>query len=185
MTDDQFIFTETNIKNINVNYDQNHLDLGELVKLSNDIWNDVKCHHLFNIEEKESEMLRIYFTKYKDFAYGFPIVLKWMICLQQYSQNAFRKYLYKYKEAKITDRTEFVKIQAEYLVFLFKENKHYKIDDINQYRNFVIKQLLEEENLQKQIEQEFTKEINIENEKEDKNKRLEIYEYFKNIHVQT
>jgi hypothetical protein len=170
--EDQYVYTESRVQE-----SYQHLSVDDLIKLANDIWKDIKSHPKFNDDSASDELTNEFFTKYKDFSYSFPIVIRWMIQLRVYSSKSFKKYLLKYKESNITSRKDFAILQSEYLVFLYKENKRYDQNNVNLYRDFVIKQLLEEEEEQIKIEKEFREELNnVNNEK-----RREAYEYFKNI----
>lgn len=169
---EQYIFTESNIQE-----GTKELPLDQLLELADKIWSDVKHNPGFNKEEKLSELTDYYFNKYKDFSYSFPIVIRWMIQLGKYNKKAFKKYLFKYKETKITCRKDFAILQAEYLVFLYKEENHYDQKYINNYREFIVKQLVEEEELHKKVEEEFNDELK----KIDREKRERLFQYLLNI----
>ena len=71
-------------------------------------------------EECEELLLRIK-SRYKDFALSFPLILKWIVLTRQFHPEAFRKYLVMYSSINIKTREEFLMIQVEYLVYLYKE----------------------------------------------------------------
>jgi len=164
----QYVFTETKVQE-----GTKELSIDNILTLGDDIWDDIRHNKDFGKEAKLNELTDYYFNKYKDFSYSFPIVIRWMIQLNKYSKKAFKKYLLKYKETKINNRKEFAILQAEYLVFLFKEEKHYDQKYINNYRDFIIKQLIEEEELHKRVEEEYKEELK----KLDSDKRTAMYNY--------
>jgi len=166
---DQFIFTETEIQE-----GTKELPIDDLLKLADTIWNDIKSDINYNKEEKLSYMTEYYFSKYKDFSYSFPIVIRWMIQLNTYNRKAFKKYLLKFKETKLISRKDFAILQAEYLVLIYKEtHSHYKNSDVNTYRDFIVKQLVDEEALHTTVEKEFKQEL----EAISKEKREQFYQY--------
>jgi hypothetical protein len=171
--DPQYIFTETNVSQT---YSQN-LPIEDLVKLADQIWADVKTHPDFGTtDEKDKEhedMYYIYFDKYKDFGLSFPIILRWMIQMTKYSSKAFKKFLIKYNTANVSDKKESLILQAEYIVFLYKESQHYDEKNVNFYRDYIIKVLLEEHNAHEKIQEEIKQEL----EKIKDEKRIELYEY--------
>jgi hypothetical protein len=100
-----------------------------------------------------------------------------MIQLKKYSTKAFKRFLIKYSNTDITSRKDFLTLQAEYLVYLFEENKHHDKKVINNYREFIIKQLLEEDEKMNNIIQEAEEEIR----KREFNKRNQLYNYVKQL----
>ncbi|MDE2097431.1 MAG: hypothetical protein KGL39_09320 [Patescibacteria group bacterium] len=96
-----------------------------------------------------------YHEAHKDFGTSFPIVLKTMVFMRKYSTEAFRKYLYYYKSRAapagtstgvFESRDKYLEVQAEYLVFLHKdEAKHYDTQTITNLRQQIVKKLKEED----------------------------------------
>lgn len=146
------------------------LPLDDLIRLANSIWNEVRSVHITDENELESYYLHVH-SKYKDFGSSFPIVLRWMVQLKKYSEKAFRKFLIKYSSSKIESKKDFLILQADYIVYIYKENKHHDKKNIEAYREFIIKQLLDEESEMKQIEEEYKKEL----EKASYEKRRDLY----------
>lgn len=165
----EYIYSETKV---NTQYSQS-LQIDELIKLANVIWTDVKSNKKQNTEE----MFDVVFNKYREFGSSFPIILRWMVEMDKFSDRAFKKFLYKYSNTDITNKKDFLIVQAEYLVYLYEETKHYDKNQVNLYREFIIKQLLEEDKLLSQMEEETKKEL----EKLKEEKRKELYEYVKSI----
>lgn len=171
MDDAEYIYTETEVSS-DVNHAQS-LPIDDLVKLGGDIWNDIKKLP----EDKSEEVYHAMYNKYRDFGSSFPLILRWMVQIRKYSSKAFRKFLIKYSSAKITTRKDFLILQAEYIVYLYEENKHHDKNSVNLYREFIIKQLLEEDEKMCNIIDETDKEIN----RLSDEKRNRLYNYIKNI----
>lgn len=63
-------------------------------------------------------------AEYRDFLSSFPLVLRWMVQMRQFSAKAFRLYLAKHAAAHqkgMRSLDEFNELQAEYLVLLERE----------------------------------------------------------------
>lgn len=174
MDNANYVFTETEVKP-NVNYAKS-LPLDEILSLGNKIWNEVKSNPDFNNEKKSEELYYSIYNKYHDFGSSFPLILRWMVQMQKYSSKAFNKFLRKYSTSNISSKKDFLILQADYIVYLFEENNHYDKKCINTYREFIIKQLLDEEEQIKQIDIEMKKEL----EDMNKEKRKRLYDYIKN-----
>lgn len=158
--EENIIFTETN---------NTKIPIEDVIILADNIWKDIKSSQL-----NEDQKMETYYSKYNTFAGSFPIVLKWMIQMNSYNKSAFKKFLYKYNNTTVNDKTSFLTLQAEYLVYVYRESKHVTTSQINTYRNCVVKQLLDEdkefEEIQEQIKQE-----------KDSERRKNIYNYLKSI----
>ncbi len=170
---ENYVFSETTVKS-NTNYAKS-LPFDEIVLLSNKIWKEVKSNPDIKDEKKSEEIYYSIYNKYHDFGSSFPIILRWMVQMKKYSEKAFKKFLRKYSNADISSKKDFLILQAEYIVYLYEENKHYDKKQVNTYREFIIKQLLEEEEELKTIEEELKEEIN----NIDAEKRNRLYEYIK------
>jgi hypothetical protein len=75
-----------------------------------------------NIEEK----LDYYQRQYHDFTMTFPIVLRYMIQLDQYSTKAFVRFVKRLQKKPYKSELEYCERQADYVKFLHLElsNKH-------------------------------------------------------------
>lgn len=171
--DANYIFTETEVKP-NVNYAKS-LPLDDLLSLGNKIWNEVRNNPDIKDEKKSEEIYYSTYNKYREFGSSFPLILRWMVQMSRYSEKAFKKFLMKYSTANISTKKDFLMLQADYIVYLYEENKHYDKKHINAYREFLIKQLLDEEDQMKKIEEELKTELST----IDDEKRKRLYEYIK------
>lgn len=171
--DANYIFTETEVKP-NVNYAKS-LPLDDLISLGNKIWNEVRSNPDIKDEKKLEEIYYATYNKYHDFGSSFPLILRWMVQMRRYSEKAFKKFLMKYSTANISSKKDFLILQADYIVYLYEENKHYDKKHVNVYREFLIKQLLDEDDQMKKIEAELKTELaSIDDEK-----RKRLYDYIK------
>ena len=173
----EYIFTESSVDQ---SYEHN-LPIDKVIELGSDIYNKVKIglNKLNNDNTKIDEFYHMIFNEHKYFASSFPIVLRWMVYMNKFSTKAFKKYLIKYSSSNINNKRDFLELQAEYLVFLFKEEKHYTPQQISSYRNSIINQLLNEEETFLKIQQE----IELETKEKEKQKELDnrnnLYNYIK------
>jgi len=164
-----YVYTDTEVK-YNTNYN-NSLPLNDIILLGNKIWNEFK--HDINNKIDNEELYDKYFNKYNEFGISFPLILRWMIQMNKYSEKAFKKFLLKYSTTNITCKKDFLILQADYIVFLYEESKHFNKKEVNNYREFIIKQLLDEENQLKKIQDEYKQEmLTI-----DDDKRKQLYNY--------
>jgi hypothetical protein len=146
------------------------LPLHDLISLANVIWNEVRTVNITDEDKLEDYYNQVH-SKYKDFGSSFPIVLRWMVQIKKYSEKAFRKFLIKYSSAKIESKKDFLILQADYVVYIYKENKHHDRKNVEAYREFIIKQLLDEEAEMARIGEEYKQALK----KMDEEKRLELY----------
>jgi hypothetical protein len=149
-----------------------HATLDEVVNIGNNIWNEVK-------DVKESNELEKIQTKYSDFTNSFPLVLRWMVQMNKYNEGVFRKYLMKHSTAKLDTREAFLRLQAEYLVLMFRhENKRCEHNKINNYREYVVKMLLDEDKEFIEIQKEVEEEMEKTKKENDMERRKQLYKYF-------
>ena len=118
-----YVFSEKEVKP-NINYAKS-LPFDEIVQLANKIWNEVRHNPDIKNEKKAEEIYYTIYNKYHDFGSSFPLILRWMVQMHRYSDHAFKKFLRKYSTAEISSKKEFLILQADYLVYLYEENKHY------------------------------------------------------------
>ena len=119
----------------------------QIVNIANTIWDQIKKSKVDVQDENASEeLLTLLQNEFKDFNNSFPLVLRWMVQTRQYSSAALSKYLKKHSTATLDTRESFLRLQAEYLVLLYKENNsHQNGAAIKNYRDSIVKQLLDED----------------------------------------
>lgn len=113
------------------------------IKEASSMWGDLKDRIKTNpefIELKDEEKVNIFQKKYKDFYTEFPIVSRYMVCMGQYSNKAFKRYLIKCKSVKpvppqerVEGYTEdqWVQRQADYVRYLWEsyQTQHFSSSD--------------------------------------------------------
>lgn len=150
----------------------------ELVAIANRIWRQIKSSNVLPSNEAESDaLLEKLQTQHKDFATSFPIVLRWMTQLRSYSSRAFKTYLLKHAVAELKSREDFLRLQAEYLVCLYREKAkdHPSPAQVGAYRNSIVNQLLEEDRLYREMEKEVDADIARLAKENDADRRAALY----------
>lgn len=185
----EYIFSDVLVTDTKIT--RNEIPMDNLLKLAGTIWNEVlleltKLDKSLNSssssssksqsnEDKLETIFSDIYNKYHDFGSSFPLILRWMVQMKKYSERAFKKFLIKYKSANITSKKEFLILQAEYIVYVYEDSGHHDKKNINTYREFIVKQLLEEEETFNQIQNELKQEL----EHATVDQRKELYNYIK------
>jgi hypothetical protein len=152
----------------------------ELVAMANAIFAEVKASGISVEDEAGTDrLLQDLQKKYKDFLDSFPLVLRWMVQLRQYSPSAFRTYLSVYAAAMgdgIRTRHDYNVLQAKYLVLL-ERKLNPKQDNValQTYRQKIVDMLDKEAEEFEKIQQEAAREIEIANAAEDRERRELLY----------
>jgi hypothetical protein len=151
----------------------------EIVQLGKKIWAEVGSSGVAKGDSKgNDELLERLQEKYKNFTTSFPIVLRWMVQMRQFSAAALRKYLLKHASVKLDTREAFLELQADYIVLLYRElNRHPDEAFMKKYRASIVKQLIDEDKefieTQKQVEKDFAqREVVL-----DQERRQRLFEY--------
>lgn len=131
---EQHIINVQRIKDDSIDVDYIRVALIE----AEQIWLNVQILMKSDLYEKMDDNKRIDLIQrdFKEFYKNFPIVSRYMICLGQYSSNAFKKMLTKYNEEGLarndrrSDKDEnerlWISNQADYVRFLFEDfNNNY------------------------------------------------------------
>ena len=99
---------------------------------ADEIWRD------FNSRMKDpdfrrmdtNDVLKFYQRRNEKFALTFPIVLRYMVQLNQYNKKAFERFIKKMTNRPYRTELEYCERQADYVKYLYMEqNIHYKIKD--------------------------------------------------------
>jgi ribosome-binding factor A len=162
-------------KNSDVNPDEKSMADFENIAMveAEKMWFQLKIILIKNGEEykklKDEERMELFNNSFSQFIKEFPIVSKYMICMGQYSQNAFEKYLK--KSAKTTANTlqrrkdkeymenMWIERQADYVKFLWIDTYGKKYKNPNYARkiwedayNTIKKEFVEFRKLHKDME---------------------------------
>lgn len=91
------------------------------------------------------DQLKIYQTRYSDFAKTFPIVMRYMIQFRQYKTKAMVRYLKKLNSNPYRSEEEYCERQADYAKYLYMESTpHYTVKIAGEIYRDVLDALLQE-----------------------------------------
>jgi len=133
----------------------------EIVAIGRQIWRRVQDSGVAPDDDVGTDkLLELLQNEFRDFNASFPLVLRWAVQLRKFSATALDKYLRLHATADLSTREGFLRLQAEYLVALYREDNSRRHDEkaVQAYRAALVKQLLEEDEaflaLQKEAEAE-------------------------------
>ncbi len=99
------------------------MDTKVYVTDAGNIWKDF-CNSMKNkqfLELDPDARLDFFQSKYKNFTKEFPIVIRFMVQLGQYSKKAFVRFLKKLSMSPYGSTLDFCKIQSKYVEYLYLE----------------------------------------------------------------
>jgi hypothetical protein len=98
--------------------------------------------------------------QYQDFAYSFPIVVRWMVYAGEYSTKALRNYIQRIGAPVWKTRQDFLESQADYLLMLYRvRNPRSSAETRRSYRRSAIKFLKDEDEKFKEALEEADEEV--------------------------
>ena len=150
----------------------------ELVALASSIWKEVKASGVGPADEEGNDaLLRELQDRHRDFGQSFPLVLRWMVQVRSYHPRAFEKYLAKHAGLRLGSREEFLRLQAEYLVCLFREKTaHADERAVKQYRESVVQALMAEDKEFMRVSEAVEAEMAAQARDVDRERRRALYE---------
>jgi hypothetical protein len=156
--------------------DSEEIKINKVTTVAKNIWKFVIEYNLKNTIFDEIKLLEELQIEHTQFSLIFPLVLRWMVQMKQFKVHAFKEYLSFFISAEILSRSDFIKVQSEYLVLLFKNlNPTSTKIDIENYREQIISHLMNEDELFKKIEEEAKVELEQQNNNIQTNRRNAIY----------
>ena len=158
--------------NVQSSFQNNSAPIEDIIAIAKQIWKKVTIKKA-ETEAETDKLLNEIQDEFKEFFQSFPLVLRWMVQLKQFKLSVFKKYLHKVSITAVSNREEYLDLQAEYLVMLYKSlNSHIEEHKIQNYRKHIIDSLLEEDKMfkeiQKEVENQMKKEENELNEERKK-----------------
>ena len=127
------------------------------ISIANKLWRDLKKRILDDpefIKKSDSEKVDIYQkSEFKEFYINYPIVCRYMICMGQFSNKAFKRYLLKCKSMSTVKHTEnhnaedeWVKRQSDYIRYLWEsyQKQHFNEADAQEIWQQSYKMLTQE-----------------------------------------
>jgi hypothetical protein len=149
----------------------------EIISIAKKIWKkalEAKIETLNN--EQSDELLNKLQDEFKDFSQTFPLVLRWMIQMKQFNLSIFKTYIKKFSLAKVQSREEYLDLQAEYLVMLYRHNSHHPDEKkVQEYRRQLIESLIEEDKAFKEIQKEVEEQMKQEEKELNEERKKKIY----------
>ena len=142
------------------------------------IWKKIIEYNLKNKISPDNELILLQDLRieYNDFFLSFPLILRWMVQIRQFKINIFKSYVRKFINTEMKSKIDFLKLQGEYIVMLYKEfNPNSTKADIKKYEDDIIQLLLAEDETFKKIEEEAKEEIRKEEERALRERRENIY----------
>lgn len=91
-----------------------------LTTLAREIWHEVRALPEAKTDDDLRTQLEDLQTRYHDFAMSFPLPLRLMVQARRFSADAFRKWLLRRGDAKCATREDFLDLQAEYAVDVYR-----------------------------------------------------------------
>ena len=151
--------------------------LPEITNIAKKIWKkalEAKIETLTTVQcDKLLDDLQ---NEFKDFSQTFPLVLRWMIQMKQFNLTIFKSYLAKFSLAKVGSREEYLDLQAEYLVMMFRQNNlHPDEKKVQAYRKQLIESLIEEDKAFKDIQKEVEDQMKAEEKEINEERKQKIY----------
>jgi hypothetical protein len=148
------------------------------------------CHRIFNditdaykkttkIDEEFCDNLHSdIIKKYKDFSSVYPIVLRHMVYEQKFYPDVMKKFLLHVSNHPVKNREDSLAVQAEYLVYSMRhENKRCDVNRIYEYRNYVLKELQDNDKKLELCIKEATEEMKRDKEVGQLDRRSRLREY--------
>lgn len=153
----------------------------QLVEYANTIWKECKKRGLkFGDVEASDKLLEEMQKKYSKFSQSYPIVLRYIVQMQEYSSKAFKTYLERLKHKPWKGEDEYLESQADYVVLLYKD-KHPKYNETNvrNLRKNVLAMLKNEHYIFKANTEAITKEVEDEEAEGVEKRRIALHNWFK------
>jgi hypothetical protein len=139
------------------------------VDIANKLWRDLKKRIIDDptfVKKSDSEKIDIYQkSEFNEFYTKYPIVCRYMVCMGQFSNKAFKRYLLKCKSMsaiKHTDKPdaedEWVQRQADYIRYLWEayQKQHFNTADAQeiwqQAYNMLTQEFTDFKELHKEVE---------------------------------
>ncbi len=152
----------------------------ELVALGLKIWREDVKPSKPEGDAAAADLLARLQEKHADFNHTFPLVLRWMVQLRVFKPKAFKRYLLKHAATSVSSREEFLRLQAEYPVFVFREtHAHPSEDDVRRYRDELVAQLLEEDKTFVELQKKALAEVEAQDLANDADRRRRLVEFLR------
>lgn len=154
-----------------------HASPEDIIAIAKQIWKRVRDSGVGAKDDAGNDRLLTELQDdFKDFNASFPIVMRWMVQMRQFSDKALHKYLLKHSTTSLDTREKFLDLQAEYLVLLYRESHpRASAGYINQYRASLVAQLRKEDKEFMEMNATVEAELKAQQAKIDHERREELY----------
>ncbi len=155
----------------------------EIVALGEKIWKEIQNSGIAAEDEKGNDsLLETLQEKYKDFSTSFPIIMRFMVQMRKFNKKALLKYLRLHATSKLASEDEFLELQAEYLVLLYREtHPHPNEAYIKEYRRVLIDRLKDESRAFKEISKAVEEDQAKRDAAYDEDRRKRLHAYITNL----
>jgi len=153
--------------------------LEELVDMGKKAWKQVRDSGIDpQNSEQTDKLLETIQADFADFSTSFPLVIRWMVQARSFSATALEKYLRKHASAKLDTKMQFLELQAEYLVLLYRE-AHVHVDEshVRKYRTALVQQLVDEDKAFTEMQKQADALLKEQELEVDQNRRQKLYEF--------
>jgi len=161
-----------------VEYEKN-VTADDIIKEANAIMAETRRRKIDfkNFEETDkfaAEMRRTH----KQFADAYPVVLRYITQLGEYSEKALRTYLTKIQEHPWTDEDSYLHSQTDYVIMLYKsKHRRWNATQVANLRQNVYNDLKKEKEKFKEYSEKFQKEVELDDEQYRLNRQRELAEF--------
>lgn len=153
--------------------------IDDVVKEANAIMAETRRRKIdfTNFEETDkyaAEMRRTH----KQFADAYPVVLRYITQLGEYSEKALRHYLTKLQQHPWTDEDSYLHSQTDYVIMLYKsKHRRWNATQVTNLRQNVYNDLKKEKEKFKEYSEKFQKEVELDDEQYRLNRQKELADF--------
>lgn len=141
----------TSEKNVTIDY---------IVNEATQMWKESKRRNIkFGDLDAADALMNEFRKSNPQFCKSYPIVLRYMVQMKQFSPDALRKYILKIKENPWKNEEDYINSQADYAVLLYKATTRWNKTEASRIHTGVKLMLKRETEIFKHHVQEFDKEI--------------------------
>ena len=179
MSQDNVVFGEVDVS---AKPGSGYASIEDILKIGRQIWKRIETSGVSPQDDAGNDkLLEKIQAEFNDFTATFPIIVRWAVQLRKFSGNALEKYIRLHSTADLKSREGFLKLQAEYLVMLFREENGRRLDEkaVQAYRNEIIKRLMEEDKAFQDMKAEAEKEAAEQAAAVDTERRQKLFEFLR------
>lgn len=161
-----------------ISYSKN-VTIDEVLAEANSIWDEFRRRRIGPNDHAEQDAFhREMFDAHKDLARAYPIVMRYMCQMGSYSGKVFRRFIVKMTEKPHQSESDYLDLQAEYVMMLYKELNRWDNKTASGVYNAARKQLQDETDEFKKIAKEYEAKTKL---AEKTNQKLNITEFAKYV----